>query len=249
MRHVADRSGLTAGQVPGPGSIELLVDLLLLHRLAQLLVLPDGHDDRYHLAAMVNDIVGVTGGHLTHEDHGNEADRQSDVTTRQLWLAGPAASSRRFPEAVDPCQQVLLNVYTDMVTWGRWGSNPRPADYEKSGPPLPTLYLHGYREAVPPTRTRRSKTRSGRSKHSSVTPSPSSRLRNPIPSLTRPDHRGRPAAALSLRQAPGDLQQGSACRVRAREIAERLGVPALPGRLTPAAVQWSLRRDGSDWLL
>jgi hypothetical protein len=43
-------------------------------RLAQLLVLPDGHDDRYYLAAMMNDIVGVTGGHLTHEDHGNEAD-------------------------------------------------------------------------------------------------------------------------------------------------------------------------------
>jgi hypothetical protein len=34
MRHVADRPGLTAGQVSGSGSVELLVDLLLLHRLA-----------------------------------------------------------------------------------------------------------------------------------------------------------------------------------------------------------------------
>ena len=34
--------------------------------------------------------------------------------------------------------------------WGGWGSNPRPADYEKYGPALPTLYLHGYHGAVPP---------------------------------------------------------------------------------------------------
>src|SRR6516162_9713177 len=105
MRHVADRPGLTARQVPGPGSVELLVDLLLMHRLAQLLVLPDGHDHRYHLAAMVNHIVGVTGGHLAHKDHGNEADRQSDVTTRRLWLAGPAASS-----LVDPHSDQLTNL-------------------------------------------------------------------------------------------------------------------------------------------
>jgi tetratricopeptide (TPR) repeat protein len=57
------------------------------------------------------------------------------------------------------------------------------------------------------------------------------------------------AAALSLRQAPGDQQQASACQARARVIAERLGVPGLPGRLTPTAGQWSLRRDGQDWLL
>ena len=50
------------------------------------------------------------------------------------------------------------------------------------------------------------------------------------------------AAALGLRQAPGDRQQASACQARAREIAERLGVPGLLGRLTPAAGQWSLRR-------
>jgi hypothetical protein len=57
------------------------------------------------------------------------------------------------------------------------------------------------------------------------------------------------AAALSLRQAPGDQQQASACQARAREIAERLAVPGLLDRLTPAAGQWSLRRDGEDWLL
>lgn len=57
------------------------------------------------------------------------------------------------------------------------------------------------------------------------------------------------AAALSLRQAPGDQQQASACQARAHEIAERLGIPGLPDRLAPAADPWSLRRDGQDWLL
>src|SRR6476661_7632275 len=83
MRHAADRPGLTAGKVPGPGSIELLVDLLLVHRLAQLLVLLDGHHHRHHLTALTNHIVGVTSGQFAHEGHGNEVDRQHDVTTRR----------------------------------------------------------------------------------------------------------------------------------------------------------------------
>ena len=57
------------------------------------------------------------------------------------------------------------------------------------------------------------------------------------------------AAALSLRQAPGDRQKAAAGRDRARAIAERLGVTGLLGRLGPAPGQWSLRRDGQDWLL
>ena len=34
--------------------------------------------------------------------------------------------------------------------WGGWGSNPRPADYEKYGPALWMPYLLGYHGAVPP---------------------------------------------------------------------------------------------------
>ena len=34
--------------------------------------------------------------------------------------------------------------------WGGWGSNPRPADYEKPGPALWARYLHGYHGVVPP---------------------------------------------------------------------------------------------------
>jgi hypothetical protein len=57
------------------------------------------------------------------------------------------------------------------------------------------------------------------------------------------------AAALSLRQAPGDRQQASACRTRAEAIAGRLGTPGLLSRLASGQTQWSLRRDGADWLL
>ena len=32
--------------------------------------------------------------------------------------------------------------------WGGWGSNPRPADYEKYGLVDRKHYLHGYYEAV-----------------------------------------------------------------------------------------------------
>jgi hypothetical protein len=34
--------------------------------------------------------------------------------------------------------------------WGGWGSNPRPADYEKYGPMHHAHYLHGYRGVMPP---------------------------------------------------------------------------------------------------
>jgi hypothetical protein len=57
------------------------------------------------------------------------------------------------------------------------------------------------------------------------------------------------AAARSLRQAAGDRDKADALRTRARVIAERLEITGLLGRLTPAVVQWSLRRDGGDWLL
>jgi hypothetical protein len=34
--------------------------------------------------------------------------------------------------------------------WGGWGSNPRPADYEKPGTALRMHYLHGYHGTMPP---------------------------------------------------------------------------------------------------
>jgi hypothetical protein len=57
------------------------------------------------------------------------------------------------------------------------------------------------------------------------------------------------AVALNLRQAPGDRQKASAGRARAEAIAGRLGTPGLLSRLAHAQAQWSLRRDGADWLL
>jgi hypothetical protein len=86
--------GLTAGQVPGPGRIELLVDMLLLHRVAQLPVLLDGHNHRYHLAPMVDHVMGVADRQFAHKRHGNEADRQPDATTRRLRAGALRVQSR-----------------------------------------------------------------------------------------------------------------------------------------------------------
>jgi len=36
------------------------------------------------------------------------------------------------------------------MKWGGWGSNPRPADYEKYGPVHRTHCLHGYHDFMPP---------------------------------------------------------------------------------------------------
>jgi len=44
----------------------------------------------------------------------------------------------------------LAPIWQRNCWWGGWGSNPRPADYEKCGPVLRVRYLHGYRRAVPP---------------------------------------------------------------------------------------------------
>lgn len=57
------------------------------------------------------------------------------------------------------------------------------------------------------------------------------------------------ARTLNLRQAPGDRQKASSCRARAEAIADRLRTPGLLTRLAVAQAQWSLRRDGTDWLL
>jgi len=35
------------------------------------------------------------------------------------------------------------------LRWGGWGSNPRPADYEKYGPVHHVRWLHGYHGVVP----------------------------------------------------------------------------------------------------
>jgi hypothetical protein len=52
MGDVTSCPGLPACQVLGPGHVELVVDKLLFGCLAQLLVFADGHDHRYHLAAV-----------------------------------------------------------------------------------------------------------------------------------------------------------------------------------------------------
>jgi tetratricopeptide (TPR) repeat protein len=48
---------------------------------------------------------------------------------------------------------------------------------------------------------------------------------------------------------PGDAVTASAHRRRARDIAAQLGMPGLLASLTPPADEWTLLRDGPDWLL
>jgi hypothetical protein len=42
------------------------------------------------------------------------------------------------------------NLFQVTLRWGGWGSNPRPADYEKYGFVHCARHLHGYHGAVPP---------------------------------------------------------------------------------------------------
>jgi tetratricopeptide (TPR) repeat protein len=57
------------------------------------------------------------------------------------------------------------------------------------------------------------------------------------------------ADALAARAGPGDAQAASDHRRRARLVAERVGMPVLLGRLARPLDEWSLARDGDDWLL
>jgi len=57
------------------------------------------------------------------------------------------------------------------------------------------------------------------------------------------------ARALAARDGAGDAARASEYRRRARQIAERLGMTVLLERLVPPADEWTLARDGQDWLL
>jgi hypothetical protein len=57
------------------------------------------------------------------------------------------------------------------------------------------------------------------------------------------------AGAVAARDGAGDAARASQHRRRARQIAERLGMTVLLERLVPPADEWTLARDGEDWLL
>jgi tetratricopeptide (TPR) repeat protein len=57
------------------------------------------------------------------------------------------------------------------------------------------------------------------------------------------------AAALTARAGPGDAERAARAQSRARGIAERLGLTHLLDRLARPASEWSLTRDGDDWVL
>ena len=57
------------------------------------------------------------------------------------------------------------------------------------------------------------------------------------------------AGVLAVRDGADDAGRALECRRRARQIAERLGMTVLLERLVPPADEWTLARDGQDWLL
>jgi len=91
------------GQVFGPGRVELVVDLLFLRCLLQLLVFPDGHDRRYHLAVAADHVVVSPAGNSLMKvivttpidsrapQHGGPADSSSNDhrNTRHLTTLTP----------------------------------------------------------------------------------------------------------------------------------------------------------------
>jgi hypothetical protein len=53
---------------------------------------------------------------------------------------------RLFPEVASRAKSQVSageGMHVGRVRWDGWGSNPRPADYEKPGATLQTHYLHG----------------------------------------------------------------------------------------------------------
>jgi hypothetical protein len=57
------------------------------------------------------------------------------------------------------------------------------------------------------------------------------------------------ASALEARGQEGDAAAAHQALQRARSIAERLGMTVLLQRLSPPGDEWTLRRDGEDWVL
>jgi hypothetical protein len=57
------------------------------------------------------------------------------------------------------------------------------------------------------------------------------------------------ADTLTRRDGDGDGERASGHRRRARDIAAQLGMPGLLASLTPPTDEWTLRRDGPDWVL
>ena len=64
--------------------------------------------------------------------------RRTDVLDPFQTVARPVPASGGIP-----------NIRAGQATWGGWGSNPRPADYEKYGLMHHALYVHKCHESWP----------------------------------------------------------------------------------------------------
>jgi hypothetical protein len=72
-----------------------------------------------------------------------------DRRPRRTRSHHPGMVDRLNSNSTGACKQIFES-YSGFTMWGGWGSNPRPADYEKPGVTLRTRYLHSYRAAAAP---------------------------------------------------------------------------------------------------
>src|SRR5208282_3161297 len=73
--------------------------------------------------------------------------RRRAVKDGDAW-DGPRDILRNLSSVI--ASRNFSDLYSARITWGGWGSNPRPADYEEPVVTLRTRYLHGYYGVAPP---------------------------------------------------------------------------------------------------
>src|SRR5579884_2954738 len=86
-----------------------------------------------HVKGMLGLVVGTDGNRVSHTEIVRQKVLQVNSRTRG---SRPRAGPRNQDQDMYSCW------------WGGWGSNPRPADYEKYGLMHRTHYLHGWHGVV-----------------------------------------------------------------------------------------------------
>ena len=108
---------------------------------------------------------------------------------------------------------------------------------------------HGHRTGRPITSGSSRPTSGGSTTRSSCSPKPPHGRRRPARCPSSPTPWLRLGDTLARRARDGDAQRASGYHRRARDIAAQLGMPGLLASMTALTGEWTLRRDGPDWLL
>jgi hypothetical protein len=105
-----------------------------------------------HQGAVQVDVTDLQATQLTAADTGNHYEPHVQ-DPGQRCARGPRLSP--WPHLAASSQDDLTAGVGGLADpagyrWGGWGSNPRPANYEKPSRALRVRYLHGYHGVVPP---------------------------------------------------------------------------------------------------